>query len=120
MNKGKQKTLVIFDLGETLISYEGIPLNWSNNYHHAINYALQIFDTIPDQSEIDDAISILNFYNSRINPRHFEVFESEVLHKVARVFNVDEGKFEHGFFSYFQRKAIVEPTALETLIDLKR
>lgn len=114
------KKLVIFDLGETLVNYEGVSLNWSDNYLSAIQTSLNAQNINATESQFDLAISILNFYNTRVNSRCFEVAEGEVLSKVAKVFSAIENKFECDFFAYFQRKAVANTTALETLKMLKR
>ncbi len=111
--------LVVFDHGDTLVSYQGIPLNWSKNYGLAISNALEKLSLCPDKAQLSMAISILNFYNTRNSPRLFEVDESEVLRKVAKVFGANCIEFEALFFSYFQRKAQPEPSAEETLSVLK-
>ncbi len=112
--------LIVFDLGETLISYEGVPLNWSGNYQQAILNALEILGITSNDDLLTLATSILNFYNTRNSPRLFEVEEGEVLKKVAKVFGADYIEFEALFFSYFQRKAQPEATAEKTLAELKR
>ncbi|TCS36772.1 HAD family hydrolase [Reinekea marinisedimentorum] len=111
--------LVIFDLGETLISYQGVPLNWSSHYRSAINRALDNMALSADGDQLLLATSILSFYNTRTSPRQFEVSESEVISKVASVFNADDAEFEAQFFGYFQRKAYPEPSAEATLSKLK-
>ena len=65
------------------------------------------------------ATSILSFYNTRTLPRLFEVEESEVLKKVALVFDTASEDLEALFFGYFQRKALPEATAEKTLSELK-
>lgn len=111
--------LVVFDLGETLVSYQGVPLNWSSNYIAAICSALEQLGIDPDDEQLSLATSILNFYNTRISPRLFEVCEGEVLQKVANVFGTNRVDFELLFFGYFQRKAMFEPGAEATLAALK-
>lgn len=101
------KKLIIFDLGETLIEYNDISLNWKNHYRKAIIYALNKFNVIPLEEELDLAESVLIFYNTRENYREFEVNESEVLKNVSKIFNLDSNLFEVYFFKYFQRS--VEP-----------
>ena len=119
MSSGDIMTLVVFDLGETLVSYDGIPLNWSEHYIDAINDFLvknSICVTTPD---LELAVSILDFYNTRTHQRTFEVAEGEVTRKIATVLGVDGAAFGHSFFAYFQRRAVVEASAVTTLTELK-
>lgn len=111
--------LVVFDLGETLVSYQGVALNWSSNYYSAITLALNELGIETDDAQLEMAVEILDFYNTRTNSRCFEVDEGEVLSKVARVFNAKTIIFERLFFRYFQRTAIPENTAFETLKTLR-
>jgi|GEM_PF-2370662 len=112
-------TLVIFDLGETLVSYSGIALNWSKHYSAAISQALEGSGKSATPHDMERAMSILEAFNTRLNPRVIEVNEGEVLQRAGKLFGVDEVAFERQFFAYFQRKATIEPTALETLLTLK-
>ena len=111
--------LVIFDLGNTLIKYKGISLNWSEHYSKAIKETLSKQNLTFTQEELESAISILSFYNTRNNFRTFEIEEGEVLSKVSKVFSANSRKFERDFFEYFQRKTITEKTAMNTLSKLK-
>ncbi|SCY38375.1 HAD family hydrolase [Desulfoluna spongiiphila] len=113
-------TLVVFDLGETLVSYEGIPLNWSEHYLDAINDFLIKNSICVSTPGLELAVSILEFYNTRTNQRTFEVGEGEVTRKIATVLGIDGAVFERSFFSYFQQRATLEPSALETLMQLKK
>jgi len=113
-------TLVVFDLGETLVSYEGIPLNWNEHYVDAINDFLVRNSICVSTPDLELAVSILKFYNTRTNRRIFEVEEGEVTRKIATVLGVDKAAFERSFFSYFQQRSKLEPSALETLMQLKK
>jgi putative hydrolase of the HAD superfamily len=64
---------IIFDLGETLVSYEGVPLDWSGNYHAAISEAMNGLGVSASSNQYEMACSVLSSYNTRINPREFEV-----------------------------------------------
>ena len=71
------------------------------------------------QEELESAISILPFYNTRNNFRTFEIEEGEVLSKVSKIFSANNRRFERDFFEYFQRETINEKTAINTLSKLK-
>jgi len=113
---------LIFDIGETLVNYEGVSLNWGQHYENAILSAVNnssSIDSISDK-ELKYFIDILTFYNTRSNPRIFEIAEGEALSKIAKYLDIDLYVFEDKFFSYFQRRAILEDTAVKTLKELKR
>ena len=113
-------TLVVFDLGETLISYCGIPLNWSEHYLSAIDGFLNKNEIVASPYDLELAASVLEFYNTRINHRLFEVDEGDVTKKIANILGVNYFEFEVSFFAYFQQRVELEPSALETLKELKK
>ena len=112
--------LAIFDVGETLVSYKGVALNWSEHYKSAIEQALKKLDVRSNEKQIGEAIEILSFYNTRTNKRSFEVFEGEVTKKMANLFEIENSVFEDYFFKYFQRRSELKSTALQTLKELKK
>ena len=111
--------LAIFDIGETLVSYEGVALNWTEHYSPAILTALKELKSKDNKNGLELSLDVLSFYNTRKNPRKFEISEGEVTKKIANLLNIDELKFEDLFFQYFQRRSILESTAKETLRKLK-
>lgn len=113
------KPLVIFDLGNTLVLYNDIPLNWSSHYENALKYAFENINYIPTNSDIDISIEILKFYNTRINYREFELQESQVFNQISKCLKCTNIELEYHFFKYFQRNTTVEPTAIKTLKVLK-
>ena len=113
------RPLAIFDIGDTLLTYEGVSLSWADNYVSAINAALSEVEATCDTDLLDLSVSILEFYNTRTRPRKFEVAEGEVLSKVAKLYGANEIEFENAFFAYFQRKAKPTNYALEMLGALK-
>jgi len=114
--------LVIFDLGETLVFYEGLGLSWKEHYQSALEKAFKKIDYQITLNELEYCKEILIFYNTREQHRIFEVKESEVLQRVAEVCNkrIDWQRFELEFFNYFKRKAKPEETAINTLEYLKQ
>lgn len=109
---------ISFDVGETLIQYEGLALDWSEHYKPAIHQALAEFSVVADQESMSMAIEILTFYNTRKNPRTFEIHPGEVTSKISRLFGVSPAEFEHSFFSYFQRRTRQTPGASQLLNQL--
>ncbi|MCE0495476.1 HAD family hydrolase [Vibrio salinus] len=111
--------LLIFDLGNTLIKYKGISLNWTEHYEQAIKESLGCLNISCNAEELNRAIDILSFYNTRTHFRTFEIEEGEVLTKVSRLFCAEKHLFEQYFFDYFQRACDTEDTAIKTLAELK-
>ena len=111
--------LVAFDVGETLIQYEGTALDWSAHYRPALDHALSETKVIADEEALSSAIEVLSFYNTRKNPRTFEIGTGEVTSKLAKLFDVSPSEFEDHFFSYFQRRTSPMPGASQLLSQLR-
>ena len=77
-----------FDLGETLMQYAGIPLNWQGSYTEALtavweacgcgrtssaNGSDRTTMRSPSEAELSRAATVLARYNTRLNPRTVEV-----------------------------------------------
>ena len=64
---------IVFDLGGTLMEYEGMPLNWSDYYYQGFkkindNLGLELSD-----ADIDKSAEILKSYNPRNKYREYEI-----------------------------------------------
>ena len=116
------KSLAVFDLGETLIFYKGVALDWKSHYKAALNNVCEKF-TIPlNNCLVEKASSVLLKYNTRINPRIHEYNADLIFSEVLMSINGDDhllSPFIIEFFKYFQRKSEPEETADELLSFLK-
>ena len=110
---------IAFDVGETLVEYQGLALDWSAHYRPALEHALAAASVRGDEAGLSAAVDILSFYNTRRNPRTFEVNSGEVTAKLARLFDLAPSLFECGFFAYFQRRSRPLPGAAQLLRDLR-
>ncbi|MFC3772505.1 HAD family hydrolase [Paenibacillus sp. GCM10012303] len=112
-----------FDLGETLICYPNVPLNWSTLYKDAIS-RVQTELGVSASSELQNqALEILSRYNTRENPRDFEVTDTEIFREILKEWGIsDDTHLSHAietFFSYFQKDSHLYPDTLSTLKTLK-
>ena len=57
--------LVAFDVGETLIEYEGVALDWTSHYRQALLTALQRMGVSVSGELLANAEDILSTYNTR-------------------------------------------------------
>ena len=110
---------IAFDVGETLIDYRGLALDWSAHYRPALEQALRAAAVRADESKLTLAVDILCFYNTRRNPRTFEVTSGEVTGRIARLFDLAEPAFTRDFFAYFQRRSSPARGAAALLGDLR-
>lgn len=112
---------VVFDIGQTLVKYNN-PLNWSGLYREALEYVAdncnyQLLDNQYDMAEI-----ILSKYNTRLNPRDYEVSSDMIFREIMECFdkpNEDIDRVKRLFYSFFKQEAYPFPEVRETLIKLK-
>lgn len=119
---GSALKAVAFDLGDTLVEYEGLPLSWEAHYGQAL-LRLAAFLGI---EATDDCIAaggeVLKRHNTRIHPREREVSFASILRELVCVFGVEEPADELTcatvFFGVFRQRLRCfpdTPTALEKL-----
>lgn len=111
---------IVFDIGQTLVEYNK-PLNWSKLYKSA-------FESIADKCgysfsdhHYQCAIEVLTKYNTRINPRDYEVTSDQIFTEILSgmeipVRDIEQVKFH--FYSYFRQDVSVFPEVEETLKKL--
>lgn len=68
---------IVFDIGRTLIGYNK-PLNWSALYRPAIEYVAKECAYDLKESDYQHAIEVLTKYNTRVNPREYEVTSTQI------------------------------------------
>ena len=97
-----------FDLGETLIGYEGVGLSWRSHYPRVLTEVGHACGRSMSASDLSCAEAILLRYNTRENPRLEEVSGDVIFSEILGVWGVPD-KFLRGavdaFFAFFQRKA---------------
>ena len=68
---------VVFDIGRTLTNY-GVPMNWSSLYRPAFEYISKKYNYAFSEEQYKIAGNVLTKYNTRINPREYEVSSTEI------------------------------------------
>lgn len=117
---------IAFDLGDTLVEYEGVPLSWEAHYPDAlVNLATFLRITLSPE-QIECACSVLRGYNTRLNPREKEVSFSQIMRDILQCFNrvaeLDEIACATAFFRVFRQRLRCFPDvkpALQTLREKK-
>jgi putative hydrolase of the HAD superfamily len=113
---------VAFDLGNTL-SYHPFPLSWQAFYRDAITDVLQSIKLKATPERLQAGDSILLKYNTRVNPREYEVNSNTIFGELFREWDVvDVGQMktaEAAFASFFSQKSELYPDTLAALEVLK-
>ena len=110
-----------FDFGHTL-AYNAVPLSWSEHYQSALRYAARQTALVLSDANVADACSVLEQYNTRVNPRITEVTSEEVFGHVFREIGLPDDQshpFSSAFFSYFERTLQLFDDALPALHSLR-
>ena len=68
---------VVFDIGRTLTDYR-VPMNWSSLYRPAFEYIAQKYDYTFSEEQYQIAGNVLAKYNTRSNPREYEVSSTQI------------------------------------------
>ena len=115
---------VAFDLGNTLKNYETFPLNWQGFYRNAIVAILRNISINVTPERIQTGDTILLKYNTRVNPRDYEVSSQTIFIELFHAWGVsDINKVETAervFASYFTRNAKLYPETVPVLRELKK
>ncbi len=113
-----------FDLGDTLIEYLGVPLNWQAFYPQVLAEVAARCGLDPDEQKLDRAAQVLLKYNTRANPRTREVTDTAIFSEVLALWSEATpdrlASAIETFFAFFQQRVRVFPDALPLLQELKR
>lgn len=111
---------IIFDIGQTLVEYNK-PLNWSNLYRPALQKAALDCGYNLSEKDYSHALAVLSKYNTRINPRKYEVSSNtiftEILNGIHRP-TTDLERVKRSFYSYFRNEVSIFPEVENTLKEL--
>jgi len=101
-----------FDLGETLIEYEGVALDWQREYPGALASMASLWGDCLNSTQIEAGSAVLRRYNTRLTPRTQEVDCETVFAELLCALGVPgEDALEllnpaaDAFFSVFRRRA---------------
>jgi len=112
---------IVFDIGRTLTGYQK-PLNWSALYRPALEYAVASCGIEFTETDYQHAIKVLTQYNTRVNPREYEVSSAQIFREIFSGSSLEEANiasFKHGFYSFFRRDAVIYPEVEHTLRGLR-
>jgi len=111
---------IVFDIGQTLVEYNK-PLNWSKLYKPALQRVAEKCKLEFSDEQFDQAMEILAQYNTRINPRDFEVTSDQIFTEILYAIDISLSKLEKVkfyFYSYFRQDVSVFAEVEETLKKL--
>lgn len=69
---GKKIKIIVFDLGGTLMEYQGMPLNWSEYYEKGFRRIAEQFSVAVTAEQLDQSSAVMRSWNPSIRPREEE------------------------------------------------
>jgi putative hydrolase of the HAD superfamily len=115
---------IAFDLGNTLLSSQ-VPLNWQVFYKEAFTHMIKKTNLQINLTVINKGEKILSKYNTRLNPREYEVDSNTIFTEILREWGLNEDKMlikeaVNSFSSFFQGKSTPYPDTIPVLEEIKR
>jgi putative hydrolase of the HAD superfamily len=112
-----------FDLGDTLIYYKNVPLNWEKLYSEALLKVVDCCNLVINEKMLFDAEHILAKYNTRLNPRIEEIDANKIFTEILLKWNFNVEKnlvlSQEVFFEFFQKKVSLYDDTIPILAYLK-
>lgn len=112
------------DLGNTLMTYDGVPLSWEAGYGNALDTVAGRLGIGLTQDAKERAMGQLRQYNTRLHPRDREVTARELFADVFHCAGLDMGvRLDEGvdaFFDCFRRSFTVYDDTLPFLRAVRR
>ena len=111
---------VVFDIGQTLIEYNK-PLNWSKSYRPALERAAKACNINLSEMDFQKAVNVLSTYNTRINPREYEVSSNKIFAEIFEKLAVPQSHFEllkSEFYAFFNNETSVFEDIIPVLKQL--
>lgn len=111
---------VVFDIGQTLVDYRK-PLNWSKLYRPAFAQIAEKYNYNFSEEQYQLAGNILAKYNTRINPRDYEVTSVQIFTEILHGMDInleDMEPIKESFYTYFRQDSSLFPDVEDTLRTL--
>lgn len=78
---------IVFDIGQTLVEYKK-PLSWSELYRPAFERISEKCCYTISESHYQLAYQILTKYNTRVNPRDYEVSSEQIFNEILSAMDI--------------------------------
>ena len=115
---------VAFDLGDTLVEYEGMPLSWEAHYPEALRRLATRCGRGVGSAGMEASCAILRSYNTRLCPRRHEVSFRAILAELSGPLglppDLDELDGARAFFEVFRQRLRCFPETPGMLEALRR
>lgn len=113
--------LIVFDLGGTLMQYEGMPYSWVEFYQQGFDAIIQKYNCNVSKEDIQKSVQILKDFNPRVSGREVEYSAEHIFSNALEHWHIDPPikncieTFWHGL----KLSAKIYPDTIEVLKELK-
>lgn len=113
--------VIVFDLGGTLMQYEGMPYSWIDYYSIGFKTLNNKYKCNASEMLINKSVEILKSYNPRINYREVEYTPQQIFAEALKKWNIACPLEEmiYSFFEGLQLKSVIYEETIPIIIKLK-
>lgn len=113
--------LIVFDLGGTLMQYEGMPYSWVEFYQQGFDAIIQKYNCNVSMEDIQKSVQILKDFNPRVSGREVEYSAEHIFSNALEHWNIDTPikNCIETFWQGLKLSAKIYPDTIEVLKELK-
>ena len=113
--------LIVFDLGGTLMQYEGMPYSWVEFYQQGFDSIIQKYNCNVSKEDIQKSVQILKDFNPRVSGREVEYSAEHIFSNALEHWNIDPPikNCIETFWQGLKLSAKIYPDTIEVLKELK-
>lgn len=113
--------LIVFDLGGTLMQYEGMPYSWVDFYQQGFDAIIQKYNCNVSKEDIQKSVQILKDFNPRVSGREVEYLAEHIFSNALEHWNIDTPikNCIETFWQGLKLSAKIYPDTIEVLKELK-
>lgn len=113
--------VIVFDLGGTLMEFQGMPPCWADYYEQGLRYANAQLGIYVSEAQLQQGIEILKQMNPRINYREEEYTAEFVFNQVLTAWRIkaDAGVYANIFFEGLPLTVKIYKDIVSNLVRLK-
>lgn len=113
--------LIVFDLGGTLMQYEGMPYSWVEFYQQGFDAIIQKYNCNVSKEDIQKSVQILKDFNPRVSGREVEYSAEHIFSNALEHWHIDPPikNCIETFWQGLKLSAKIYPDTIEVLKELK-